>query len=426
MSSTHPAIADARPVLPLKSVDQVNSSFYGNFPYPWRPGYIDASLDQDLDRRMLNQNLGDWSHRVLPKGARIWVAGCGTSQAAVTALRFAGSPVLGSDLSAQSLALCAATAKDLGLTNLELRNESINQVTYRSQFDYILSTGVIHHNADPKSTLRKLAEALAPAGVLELMVYNRYHRVLTSAFQRAIRILADSEDDPGCPKEVALTRELIARFPVEGLMAGMLASYKLTHDVEMADALLQPVENSYTVEELEAMASSCGLRLTLPAPNPVDAGLGAHRWHLQFAQEDVRDAYDKLDDLRRWQVANHLLCEKSPMLWFYLRRSDCPENYRTEKEICESFMDRRFIALPATRRAYILDPQKGYRKLMTPTPFPGHPATAQLAKVVKAADGKRNMKQIFDALGIPDTFGARNEIRLALTTSVSPHLESVA
>src|SRR6476619_4167769 len=161
-----------------EEVDRINSSFYSKFPYPWRPRALDCPADPDFSRVMLNQNLGDWTHQVVPPNPHIWIAGCGTNQAAITALNFPIAAVRGSDVSPGSLELCAATAKDLGCTNLELRQESINQADYTECFDYVICTGVIHHNADPEATLRKLARALKPKGVLELMVYNRYHRIL--------------------------------------------------------------------------------------------------------------------------------------------------------------------------------------------------------------------------------------------------------
>src|SRR5688572_30644396 len=145
-----------------ESIDQINSEFYNRFPFPWKPASVERTSDPDFARVMLNQNLGDWTHQLVPANPRIWVAGCGANQAAITALHFPRSTVRGSDLSPSSLQICASTVRDFGCTNLELRNESINDVSYDQEFDYVICTGVIHHNADPESTLRKLATALKP------------------------------------------------------------------------------------------------------------------------------------------------------------------------------------------------------------------------------------------------------------------------
>src|SRR6185295_2848657 len=131
------------------SVDAANRQFYARFPFPWPPQAFPRLEDPEFETVMVNQSLGDFSHRTVPGDARIWVAGCGTNQAVYTALRFPRATVVGSDLSPASLEICRTTAASLGVTNLSLRQESLNEVTYQEEFDYILSTGVIMVNAEP-------------------------------------------------------------------------------------------------------------------------------------------------------------------------------------------------------------------------------------------------------------------------------------
>ena len=148
------------------SVDGLLAKFYRRFPWPWQPIKFDYLEDTDFGMNMLNQDIGDYSHSTVPRNAKIWVAGCGTNQALHTALKFPNASVIGSDLSSKSLELCAKNAKELGVTNLEVREESLNHVPYYEEFDYVISTGVIHHNADPKVTLDKLSAALKPGGIM--------------------------------------------------------------------------------------------------------------------------------------------------------------------------------------------------------------------------------------------------------------------
>src|SRR5262249_21113199 len=152
-------------VTATQKVDRMNAEFYGKFPYPWRPFKLDRILDSDFSRKMLCQALGDWTHTIIPQRPEIWVAGCGTNQALITALNFPAARVVGSDISRPSLDLCTSAAQDLSVCNLDLHEESLNDCTYREAFDYILCTGVVHHNAQPAETLRRLARALRPGGV---------------------------------------------------------------------------------------------------------------------------------------------------------------------------------------------------------------------------------------------------------------------
>src|SRR5262245_26185969 len=119
----------------INSVDQLNAKFYGRFPYPWSALKFDYLQDPYFETRMLNQEMGEWGYGLVPRHPRIWVAGCGVNQAVFTALKFPHATVVGSDVSTTSLNQSADTARQLGITNLELRVESINEVKYEEQFD---------------------------------------------------------------------------------------------------------------------------------------------------------------------------------------------------------------------------------------------------------------------------------------------------
>src|SRR5262245_56217714 len=84
-------------------VDLINADFYGKFPYPRLAMKFERLDDPTFEATMLNQELGDWGHQRFPNDPSIWVAGCGTNQAVLTALRFPNATVLGSDLSSESL-----------------------------------------------------------------------------------------------------------------------------------------------------------------------------------------------------------------------------------------------------------------------------------------------------------------------------------
>src|ERR1041384_2105123 len=109
------------------SVDSINAKFYGRFQYPWKPMAFDQVMDPDFETLMLNQSIGSWDHSQVRRHPRIWVAGCGTNQAVFTALRFPGGTVLGTDLSEVSLDTASSTARMVGVSNLKLQRESLNE-----------------------------------------------------------------------------------------------------------------------------------------------------------------------------------------------------------------------------------------------------------------------------------------------------------
>ena len=405
-------------------VDRINAEFYGAYPYPWRPLRLERLLDRNFSRRLLCQAFGDWGGKSIPEHADMWVAGCGTNQAAITALNFPSARVVGSDISRPSLDLCARTASELHLNNLTLRQESLNDDLYKEKFDYILCTGVIHHTADPSVPLRRIAAALKRTGVLELMVYNRFHRTLTTAFQKAVRILAGQESGvtPGSPDEMAIATAIVSGFPVECQMRSFLEHYKESQRVQFADALMQPVEYSYTVESLNALATSCGLELLVPAVSMFDRAAGSFRWNLRFPSEELDKRYGALDDLRRWQVTNLLLAERSPMLWFYLRRSDSEIPRVPEKQVCETFLDSCFVRAETMKQPYLLAEEGCYVESGGPIKFPVAPAGTMLGRIVAAADGKARMRDILDRLGVCGGMAEAADLRLQLTVPAFPYL----
>lgn len=412
----------------VDSVDEINAGFYGRFPYPWPPVKFERLEDPRFYADMLNQELGAWGRDRVPADGRIWVAGCGTNQAVFTALRFPGATVVGSDVSATSLEICGATARALGIKNLELRRESLNHITYREQFDYVLCTGVIHHNADPAATLARIAGALRPTGVLELMVYNRFHWVIPVAFQQAIRMLCAGrgsvKDFEG---ELSVTRRIMADPPPSLLLRSYLGRYGADSPESMlADELLQPVIYSYTVESLQEMAAGCGLELLLPCLNQFDKAAGTPPWNLDFDDPVTRELYEALPDARRWQITNLLLLENAPMLWFYVQRKDSPFPRRSEREVCDEFLDAVFARATTAQRNYVRTEDGGYEPSPNAAQFPiaAPPAPARL--LLEAADGRSTMRELFARVGLDTTFREVNRARLQLTTPAHPYLRASA
>ena len=405
------------------SVDKLNAQFYTRFPYPWRALKFDYLENPYFDTIMLNQDVGAWHGEVVPRRPEIWIAGCGTNQAIFKALRFPQARVLGSDVSAGSLEICSESAKQLDVFNLELKQESINEISYKDQFDYIVSTGVIHHNADPQATLRRIAGALKPSGILELMVYNRFHWTIPAAFQKAVRIL--SGDDGGVDFESSLTlAKAIINEVSQDTSIGVVAGYRDYSDAMLADELLQPVLHSYTVESLADMAESCGLEIVLPCLNQFDRAEQRWSWNMEFKNKSLQAIYESLPDVRRWQVTNLLLRAASPQLWFYLQRKDAGRKRKSEREVCDEFLATRFTRTSTAQRGYIQNDNGKYRLLSGSIPYPSTPPHESVRKIFDAVDETRPLRSTFEKLGIEPTFSTVSKARMLLCTSEFPYLSA--
>ncbi len=140
---------------PADVSDQVRA-FYEQAPYPAPISDLDRYRDTWMNperRRALFHLL--WPAERYRGEQEILVAGCGTSQAAKYALREPGSRVTGIDISETSLRHTRELQRKYGLNNLDLHQLPVERVEELGRkFDKVVSTGVLHHLADPDIGLR--------------------------------------------------------------------------------------------------------------------------------------------------------------------------------------------------------------------------------------------------------------------------------
>ncbi|HEX8078567.1 MAG TPA: class I SAM-dependent methyltransferase [Jatrophihabitans sp.] len=388
--------------------------FYSEFPYPWRVTRLARVADASLYPALLSQELGDYRHRRLPKDASIWVPGCGVNQALIIALQYPDASVIGSDVSEESLRLCSAAAAQVGAENLTLRREGLTEVDHDAMFDYIVCTGVIHHNPDPSALLKRIGAALKPTGVLELMVYNEFHRREITAFQEAMRLIGRDQD-------LFYAKRFARSIDADSSLICQLRAEIDEPDMQFADTWLNPCEKTFTVQGLSTLAATAGLTLEAPCLSQVGKAADAYTWELSLTDERIRKHVDSLDDVLRWQLSNLLLTDRSPLLWFYARRSDNPIPALTERERDEAFLDTVLKPVSTTERVWLLQKSGGYRELDQSAVVPAR-SVPDYADLVAAIDGERPMREIYLQLGeLPGPRELRRT-RIELTTPASPYL----
>ena len=106
------------------------------------------------------------------KKLNVLVAGCGSDQASVLARCNPKHNFVGIDLSQQSINHQNKLKKKYKLNNLKLICDDFRKIIFKKKFDYIISTGVIHHLIDPGSALEYFYTNLKNKGVVYLMVYG--------------------------------------------------------------------------------------------------------------------------------------------------------------------------------------------------------------------------------------------------------------
>lgn len=152
---------------------------YEEHPYPrWArtaPADAPQSLDAFLARRFPRAPYA-------PLGERdrldVLVAGCGSGRHTLeTARRYRGARVLAVDLSRASLAYAKRKAREAGADNVTFAQADILALAGLDRtFDFIESSGVLHHLADPWAGWRTLVGLLRPGGVMRLGFYSALAR----------------------------------------------------------------------------------------------------------------------------------------------------------------------------------------------------------------------------------------------------------
>ncbi len=232
---------------------------YESWAYPPPFPDIKARLDTGYVQ------MGDpalYSAALWPEGRprdrlRILVAGCGTVQAAVLAYTNPHCEVTGVDLSEASLAHERFLQDRHGLSNLRLYCGDLRDVAKIGRdFDFIISTGVLHHMTNPGAGLRALSETLAPNGVFVGMVYAATRRTGVYMIQDALRRMGVAADAAG----VAFTREVLASLPQGHFVHRYLeVAGELQHDAALVDTFLNPQDRAYTVPQVFDFIESNGL-----------------------------------------------------------------------------------------------------------------------------------------------------------------------
>lgn len=198
-----------------------------------------------------------WPDRPLRPDLAILIAGCGTNQAAVFAYTNRASKVIAVDVSQPSLDHTKFLKDKYALKNLELRLLPIEEVpTLGKDFDLVVSTGVLHHMAEPKVGMKALADVLRPDGVAAIMLYARYGRAGVELMQAVFRDMGLKQDEESLQMVKAAVNSLGPSHPLRSYMS---IAPDLQFDAGMVDTFLHGRDRSYTVDDCIDLVESAGL-----------------------------------------------------------------------------------------------------------------------------------------------------------------------
>jgi SAM-dependent methyltransferase len=262
-----------------------------------------------------------WPDRGYKPDMDILVAGCGTNQAAVLAFTNPAANVVAIDVSQPSLDHHSALKDRYGMRNLELNLLPIEELsTLGREFDLVISTGVLHHMAEPQTGMKALAGCLKPDGVIAIMLYAQYGRIGVEIMQSVFRDLALEQNEAS----LFVVKEAVALLPQDHPLRSYISmAPDLQFDAGIVDTFLHGRDRSYTVADCLDLVASAGLvfqdwhlKSSYYPPTPPNGGFYA--------------AVAALPESQQWSVMERINTRNACHFFTACRADRAPDTYRVD------------------------------------------------------------------------------------------------
>ncbi|HEX2752725.1 MAG TPA: methyltransferase domain-containing protein [Alphaproteobacteria bacterium] len=253
---------------------------YEEFPYPrW------VTLPSGLCKEDIEINL--------PERLRILNAGCGTGrEAAMIGTLFPEAEILAIDLSRSSLAYAKARIDELGLENVTLRQGDILKLDILTdKYDYIVSSGVLHHMSDPLAGWKTLRGLLKPGGLMRIGLYSEYGR---SDIVAGHKIIAEGKYANTRDGMKAFRRKAAALLPKD-VFESVTARNDYYQMSMYCDLLFHVQEHRFTLAEIEKILEDLSLEFLKIQVTPEAMGKFTATYKGKSALADLKkwDAFEK-------------------------------------------------------------------------------------------------------------------------------------
>ncbi|OBG20878.1 bifunctional 2-polyprenyl-6-hydroxyphenol methylase/3-demethylubiquinol 3-O-methyltransferase UbiG [Mycobacterium sp. 852002-51057_SCH5723018] len=321
-----------------------------------------------------------WPNREYQPDLDILIAGCGTYQAAVFAFMNRAAKVVAIDVSRSALDHQQYLKDKHGLQNLQLHLLPIEEVsTLGSHFDLIVSSGVLHHLADPLAGLKALAGCLRADGAMGVMLYAKYGRIGVELLESVFRDLGLSQDEAS----VQVVKDALAVLPGNHPVQSYLkVARDLLSDGALVDTFLHSRQRSYTVDECLDLVSSAGLAFqgwfhkTPYYPYDLLAPAGP-----------FQSVLNQLPDVKLWSVMERLQTANATHFFIACRPERPKHHYTIDFSTGESL-----DYVPLTRTACLLSGDEiflpGAKLKLNPAQLP----------FVQHVDGRRSIREIVECV----------------------------
>jgi SAM-dependent methyltransferase len=232
------------------------------------------------------------------EGRSVLDAGCGTGQRVVGfARRYPGARVHGIDAAEASLHVARELAERHEVRNVAFSRQDIMRLGMEETFDFIISTGVVHHLEDPRRGLHNLCRHLAPDGVICIWHYHPFGEQ-DRLLGRELLLTLWGEHREDLARGQRLMEQLQLRLDPGRYGHGAEAAPPESRRARLsadADAFMHPIVNAYRFGEAMAMFRDSGVEWV--AVNGINTPAGAKLIDLEGVEEIAGDGCLRSADL---------------------------------------------------------------------------------------------------------------------------------
>lgn len=249
----------------MDQTTQAVKEMYEKYPYP--SGVAQMRTGVDVNLLLSYVNLAKEQQGTL----NVLDAGCGRGIGLIGAAMLQPDVnFIGADINVTALEDARQNAQSRGLTNVQFIEADLMTLqgidVPEGGFDVIYSSGVLHHLSDPLTGLQNLEKALAPHGVISLMLYGSYGRQALYRLIEGIDLIQENSNSVESRIENTIEDKLpLARLLAEAADQCLFRdtywqNTSVTNDVEFVDRCLNVNEVSYDIESLWQLLEQANMK----------------------------------------------------------------------------------------------------------------------------------------------------------------------
>ena len=210
-------------------IEEKVTGMYNQIPYP---EYGNTALTDEYVKRkeFIDHVLGyNGTFDKVYKGKNVLEGGCGTGRESMY-IASKEANLTAVDITEKSLNIAKEQSQKYNFKNkISFNKASVLDLPYKNcTFDIVLSSGVIHHTANPSGAFSELVRVLKNDGILIIYVYNNYAHFFSNIRRSIVNSIAGSD----VHKRVKIAKKIFSRYTMKQTLATTYDEFGHPHKSE--------------------------------------------------------------------------------------------------------------------------------------------------------------------------------------------------